>query len=95
MHFLMIDWRRAGRERVALDAYMIEPDGLTPLWDASLPVKLSARVIHWGDVNVPWNALHARVCEQAATAADAGQWARVSLLAHYVPALDIDAEIIA
>ena len=97
LKYLAIDWRKAGRVRVALDAYMIEPDGLTPLWDATTPARHAVRLLTWGAPGVPWEALHARVCEQAATAQDAGQaqgtWARVSLLAHYVPALDLDAEI--
>lgn len=95
--YLVISWRRAGRVQVALDAYVIEADGITPVWDASAPARHALRLLSWGAPGVPWDALHARVCEQVAVAADAGEasgtWSRVTLLCHYVPRADVAGEI--
>jgi hypothetical protein len=87
LKYLVIDWREGGRAQVALDAWLIEPDGLTPIWDAS---RLSGVPLQWGADGVPWPALHQRVLAQAAQAEGSGRWARVVTQAHYVTVRDTD-----
>jgi hypothetical protein len=90
LKYLLLDWRESGRERLALDAYLVEPDGLTPVWDAE---KLSGVQCYW---NLPerslYAELHMRVLAEAAKAQDTGRWSRVSLWAHYVYVRESDPE---
>lgn len=77
---------------MALDAYKIDADGLTPLWDAdahwyAAPLQVTARE------GALWARVHARVIHAAREAEGSGRWARVSVLAHYVACTEKDAEI--
>lgn len=81
---LVIDWREGGRKRVALDAYMIEPDGLTPLWDAERHA-VGGVPVYWTRANhTTMRRVHMTVLNEVAAAEASGRWARVSLVAHYV-----------
>jgi hypothetical protein len=87
--YLVIDWREGGKKRVALDAYLIEPDGLTPVWDTERPN--GGRQVYWTRANHTIMArIHARVLEQASRLAVQVGWRRVMVQAHYVLARDID-----
>lgn len=96
LKYLLIDWRLGGRERIALDAYLIgEGPTLTPVWDAER-VQLEGTPLHWSR-GTPWLAsVHARVFDLAGSAGDAGlahgRWSRVSVLAHYVRCTEKDPE---
>jgi len=89
LKYLVIDYRRGGRERIALDAWLVEADGLTPMWDA-LDVLGRGSPVTWGTLGVPWARLHRTVVETAYAAR--GPWSRVSLQCHYVRATDRDTE---
>ena len=88
---LHIDWREGGRKQVAEDAYLIEPDGLTPLW--SQDWRLMARMsLHWTRAtHAMFAPLHARVIAEARLAGE--RWAQVSVLAHYIKCGERNAEI--
>lgn len=88
---LVLDWRQGGKARVALDAYLIEPDGLTPLWDAERVARVGGSPLYWSHVNRDTFApLHVSVLAMAAEAEQSGRWARVSTVCHYVYASDRD-----
>jgi hypothetical protein len=97
LKYLLIDWRLGGRQRVALDAYLISDDAsLTPVWDAER-VQLEGTPLYWTRENDPWmRAVHARVFDLAGSALDAGtahgRWSQVSTLAHYVRCTERDPE---
>lgn len=90
---LVIDWRQGGREQVALDAYLIADDGLTPLWN---PVRmyLDGTPLTWSRGLHTWfRRVHATVIAEAAKAQASGRWGRVSVQAHYVDVREADVEI--
>lgn len=89
---LAIDWNEGGRKQVARDAYVIEPDGLTPLWDTAWRFAVSVPILWTRDT--PWlGPVHARVIAEATKALSTGPWSRVSLLAHYVRCTEYDTEL--
>lgn len=93
--YLYIDWREGGRKQVALDCYLIEVDGLTPVWDAGR-VWASGVPVYWHSGNSAVMArLHKRVLAQRATMLDLGQgrWTQVATLCHYVLIRQNDPEI--
>lgn len=96
--YLIIDWREGGKIRIALDAYLIEADGLTPAWDNGM----TGRPVYWHKANAAIMArVHQTVLLCAARAAATGglrtmggkQWARVMVQAHYVMVRESDTEI--
>lgn len=92
--YLVIDWREGGRAQVALDAYLIEADGLTPVWDANA-VRDNGQPIYWTR-ETPWiAAIHMRVLVACGTmlTLGAGRWARVLIQAHYVRVVERDCEL--
>lgn len=98
---LVIDWREGGKVQIACDAYLIEPDGLTPLWDATGALARGTPV-YWTRAN---NALMRRVHATVLAEADKARalesiglgeatrrWARVAVQAHYVHVKELDGE---
>lgn len=83
--YLQLEWRVGGKELLALDTWLIEPDGLTPAWD----VNRNAGVLTYNKNP----ALHARVIAQAREAERADRWARVSVQCHYIDVRERDTEI--
>lgn len=90
--YLLIDWCEGGRKLIAVDAYLIEPDGLTPVWDSDR-VRKGTRVF-WGFEGVPWGPLHKRVLTEAGDMPKRfNQWARILVQCHYVKLGETDTEI--
>ena len=87
---LVLDWHKGGRKLIARDAYLIEPDGLTPLWDTS-KVLLDGIPQYWTPAN---HKLMARVHRTVVERCDELPQV-VSLLAHYVRLTERDGEIAA
>lgn len=95
--YLIIDWREGGFKRIALDAYWVEPDGLTPVEGAYAETMwLSGKPEYWTRANhATMRRLHKTVLAQPAQmlALGRGRWARVVMRAHYVWARESDCEI--
>lgn len=94
LKYLVIDWREGGKRQIALDAYLIQEDGLTPVWDAMSTLDAGVSLL-WGTEGVPWAALHVRVLAQGPRmlALGKGKWARVATQAHYVKVRERDCEL--
>lgn len=92
VEYLVIDWREGGKRRVALDAWLLEADGLTPIWDGE---GIAGEPVYWGERNdAIMSRVHARVLLQTAAMMHLGRgrWTRVSVLAHYVRVTETDVE---
>lgn len=89
---LVIYWREGGKRLVARDAYLIEPDGLTPVWDTDESAHV--RPVIWTRANgATFARMHQSVLQLAADAgARFARWSRISLQAHYVRVTDSDVE---
>lgn len=95
LKYLVIDWREGGSRRVALDAYLIEDDGLTPVWDA-LRLWAAGVPVTWHAANHgAMRSVHARVIAEArkAEGLGGGRYARVVIQAHYVRAAESNTEL--
>lgn len=91
--YLVIDWREGGKVLVAHDAYLIEPDGLTPVWGVAA-VRQGALMYWTRENNATMGGMHQRVLANVReTAVRFPKWSRVSLLCHYVHCPDTDCEI--
>ena len=89
--YLMIDWKEAGRVQVALDAWLIEADGLTPVWQPAYLWGRGERVYWTARNHAMMCRIHRRVVEQVWEAGVlAARWSRVSLQTHYVHVTDND-----
>lgn len=92
--YLVIDWREGGKVQVALDAWLIERDGLTPVWDAR---RVIGKPVYWSALNSGVMARVHRTVLQLAQ--DMGElylglrWTRVMVQAHYVMVREADPEI--
>jgi hypothetical protein len=82
--YLQLEWREGGTKLIALDTWLVEPDGLTPVWDMS---RANGALTY--NTNPQ---LHARVIQQAREAEMADRWVRVSVLCHYIDARETDVE---
>lgn len=94
LKYLVMDWREGGIRQVALDAYLIEADGLTPVWDANAILD-HGQPVYWSR-ETPWIAsIHTRVLVQCSTmmTLGAGRWARCVMQAHYVRVVETDVEL--
>lgn len=86
---LSIEWREGGTKLIADDHYLIEPDGLTELWDTPLGRRFRG---YWRKDN---NAIMARVHVTVLELTRSPLWARygrVSFQAHYVLVRETDCE---
>lgn len=91
--YLTIEWREGGALLVALDTYLIESDGLVPVWDIT---RAHGKALYWGETNNALMArLHKTVLDQPARMLELGRgrWTRVSAQCHYVHVREKDAEI--
>lgn len=95
-HFkaLLIEWTEGGGRLIARDVYLVESDGLTPMWDDDGRI-MSGLPVYWTPANDDvMRRLHARVLLLADDAEGRfARWPRVSLLAHYVHVKHTDCEI--
>lgn len=83
--YLQLEWRVGGGVLMALDTWLIEPSGLTPVWNIH---RRNGALTY--DTNP---ALHARVIVQAQGAYVAVHGiTRVSLLCHYIDVRERDPE---
>lgn len=81
--FLILDWREGGSKPIALDAWRVDTDGLTPVWDRSVQgIPMYSRD----------PTLHARVVAEVRRTQAAGPWLRVSLLCHYIDVRETNVE---
>lgn len=87
LKYLDVRLTLGGTTPVAHDAYLIEPDGLTPVWDVTVADGIP---LYWSQADAWWPTLHSRVIEMAGDAATLGPWSRVSLLCHYVSLRTLD-----
>lgn len=95
--YLMIDWREGGKTQVALDGYLIEDDGLTPVWDIE-KLRAGGRPEYWTRANhATMSRVHRRVLMEPARmmALGMGKWVRVVTQVHYVYVRETDCEIAA
>lgn len=92
--YLALDWTEGGFKRVALDGYLVESDGLTPVWDIA-PMRLAGKPLSWSARN---HATLARVHQTVMgrvpvmLSLGLGRWSRVVTLAHYVMRPETDPE---
>lgn len=90
--YLTVEWHEGGRKPIALNTWLIEPDGLTPVWD--IP-RASGQLMYWTKAN---NAAMARIHKTVLAMEDTmltlgmGSWSRVSLRAHYVHVTETNVE---
>lgn len=90
---LTLDWREGGRTQIADDAYLIEPDGLTPLWARDFHLRPVVPV-YWTRANhALMSRLHRAVLGEVAKAEASGRWARVVVQCHYVHVRETNGEI--
>jgi hypothetical protein len=83
--YLDMYWSAGGTREVARDVYLIEPDGLTPVWD----MTNLGKDVYWSKLTHKDIApVHAAVVARAREVERTGRWARVSVQAHYVHAGD-------
>lgn len=93
--YLLIDFRRGGTFRIAVDAWLIEQDGLTPIWDA-VGLQNVGEPVYWSRANHAWmRGVHQTVLAQAEKMMgfSQGRWTRVVTQCHYVHVTDTDCEI--
>lgn len=102
LKYLVIDWHEGGRVRIATDAWLIQDDGLTPVWDALRVWNTGVPVIWTRANDATMRRVHKRVVICAAELAAQGdmltgrtRWARVAIQAHYVRVRDTDCEVAA
>lgn len=91
LKYLELWWSEGGHKIMAHDLYMIESDGLTPIWQA----PDNAHALHWTRENNAWMArVHKTVLAQEGRmlALGQGRWARVVTQCHYVLVRDTNAE---
>ena len=91
--YLTIDWREGGHKLIASDTWLIEPEGLTPVWDARRDL---GRNVYWTRRNAATMArVHKTVLAQAPRMMELtrGRYARVVAQAHYVHVRNVSGEI--
>jgi hypothetical protein len=88
--YLVVSYRVGGRKLIALDGYLAEPDGLTPIWDVeALVTRANVRRAFWTRSNhALMRRIHKNVLNMAREANAQGQYQRVTLLCHYVRVTD-------
>lgn len=89
--YLRVEWREGGRKLVASDAWLIEPDGLTPVWGDDCT---RGRAVFWSRANhATLRGVHARVLALVSDMHQLGNWSRVVVQAHYVHVREQDCEL--
>lgn len=91
--YLELEWNEGGKRLVARDTYLIEPDGLTPVWSTARAYGVP---VFWTRHNhMTMARVHRTVLLEAENALKPTSplWARVSVLCHYVHVTDTDCEI--
>lgn len=89
--YVEIWWTEGGTRFMAHDLYVVEDDGLTPMWNAAD----NPRAIYWTWENHAWmRRIHKTVLAQGdrMLGIGRGRWARVVTQAHYIHVTDRDCE---
>jgi hypothetical protein len=90
--YLVLDWREGGFKRVALDGYLIDADGLTPVWNIE-PMWRGGKPRYWTRANhALMSRIHRTALAQGPRMLSLGTWARVVVHAHYVRLNESDTE---
>lgn len=92
VQYLVIDWRVGGKRQLAFDCYLIEPDGLTPVWNAG-HVWATGKRVFWTRYNhATMRGVHARVLAQVPAMQALSGLTQTTVQAHYVYVKDESCE---